>query len=217
MTNITYPEKENSNHSNCNHNSIHHNPHLHHESNPHDVFHEQESKTKKYIILILALFMIILIISYFIFGQHLFNIIEGIIVSQQFTDLTTVYSSSNGSNGSNGSNYTIRFTQYSFDELQQYYIANQKTEVSVCLIGLFSDNLYMIHKLYYPKIINQAFEHVTFQSCPSNTIIVLHTHPYKSCIFSEQDIKSYQQNRQSSPNIMVALMCEENRFTFYRE
>ncbi|MBI5393294.1 hypothetical protein HZA96_05485 [Candidatus Woesearchaeota archaeon] len=214
MTNITPTKEENSNHNNCNHNDIHqnHNPHLHHEPHPHDVFHEHESKTKKYIILVLALFMIILIIFYFIFGQHLFGIIEGRIISQQFTNLTTVYSNNNIDN-----NYTIKFTQSSFDELQQYYFANQKTEVSVCLIGLYSNNFYTVNKLYYPKIIEQAFEHVTFQPCPEDTIIVLHTHPYKSCIFSEQDINSYKQNRQSSPDVIIALMCEENRFTLYRE
>ena len=101
------------------------------------------------------------------------------------------------------------------------FFANQKTEFSVCLIGSFFKNTYYIQELYYPEIIQQAFDHVRFKSCPNNsiknTIIVLHTHPYKNCIFSEQDINSYEQNKQSYPDIMIALMCENNRFTFYKK
>ena len=170
---------------------------------------EKPSKAKKIIILLMGLFLLLLITTYFLLGPQILHILEGKIESTQISnDFTAKYI-----------NWTIEFSPESFNELQQYYLQNQKTEISVCLQGIYqqSTGTYSISSIYYPKIIEKAFDHVIFSNCPQETIIVLHTHPYKSCIFSDQDIKSYDESKQINEDIMIALMCEENRLTFYKE
>ena len=66
-----------------------------------------------------------------------------------------------------------------------------------------------------PKAFGQSVSHVSAELCNSNTIVALHSHPYKRCIFSEQDIKSYEAARQINPDAIIGLMCEADRFGFY--
>jgi proteasome lid subunit RPN8/RPN11 len=51
--------------------------------------------------------------------------------------------------------------------------------------------------------------------CNKETIIDLHTHPFLHCIFSNQDIDSYEKYRKYNPDAIMALMCEENRVSMY--
>ncbi len=175
---------------------------------------EKPSKIKKIIIISLTVFILFLIFTYFLIGPKVLFILQGQLESTETQDFKTEYK-----------NWTIEFTPAVFLELQQYYLSIQKTEFSVCLLGNYHPNNtnqvklsnYFVTSLYYPKTFEKAFDHVIFQECPAETIIALHSHPYKDCLFSEQDISTYHQSVKYNQNLLFAIMCEKNRFTFYRE
>lgn len=79
----------------------------------------------------------------------------------------------------------------------------------------YTKKIYKVYGFYIPKIFSNDVFSVTSQICNNKTIIDLHTHPILHCIFSEQDIKSYNQLKMSNPDLIMVLMCDEKRFNFY--
>lgn len=79
----------------------------------------------------------------------------------------------------------------------------------------YTKKIYKVYGFYIPKIFSNDVFSVTSQICNNKTIIDLHTHPILHCIFSEQDIKSYNQLKRSNPDLIMVLMCDEKRFNFY--
>src|SRR3989338_3423814 len=75
--------------------------------------------------------------------------------------------------------------------------------------------LYRITSLYTPKMYQQTFNHVVFEPCNKDTLIMLHSHPYKSCLASATDINTLQKTKQQNPNILMIVMCEPQRFSVY--
>ncbi len=124
-------------------------------------------------------------------------------------------------------NITILFEQHTQQQLQEIYNNQQKVEFSVCLLGTLeqkSENqqnnqqqkqIYHITSLYTPTMYQQTFNHVVFQPCNKDTIIMLHSHPYKSCLASDTDINTLTQTQQSNSNILMIIMCEPNRYSVY--
>ncbi len=170
---------------------------------------EEESpfrKTLKRIyILVIAFFLIILLLSN-ILGGHVISVLSGKIVS---STLNADYSLDLKNGGK------VVFDSAIYEKLREVYLANQKTEIKACLKGEKKDNDYFISSFYVPKIYEKDVYSVTAELCDKETIISLHTHPYLHCIFSNQDIESYNRYRQINPEVMIALMCDETRFTFY--
>jgi len=117
------------------------------------------------------------------------------------------------------------FPDYIFENntqiiLEQIYTQEQEqnlVETSVCLSGYTQDNnsKYYISSLFYPEIYEQSFNHVNFESCPNDTLIMLHTHPYKRCLASKTDIKTLNNVKKNSPNTIMIVMCENNKFSVY--
>ena len=118
-------------------------------------------------------------------------------------------------------NFTVEFEPEVLSELLGLYYANQKTEFSVCLSGKYDSNLllkdkYLIDSLYVPVTYAQSYSHVQFESCNSDTLIMLHTHPYKSCLASETDLNTLASSQQRNPDMVMLVMCEPSRFSVYR-
>ena len=109
----------------------------------------------------------------------------------------------------------IIFGNNTYERLLQMYLAEQEHEIKICLTGIKQNHNYIITDLYEPEIISQSFSHVSAEHCNSETIIPLHSHPFKHCIFSQQDIMSYEKFTEINPDAIAGLMCEPNRFTFY--
>ncbi len=112
----------------------------------------------------------------------------------------------------------IIFEQNTAQELQTLYNQNQKTEWSACLSGTTQQAnkpVYHITSLYQPKMYEQTFNHVTFEPCSKETLIMLHTHPYKSCIASDTDINTLKQTQKLNPDTIMVVMCEPKRFSVY--
>ena len=82
----------------------------------------------------------------------------------------------------------IELSDNAASDLKASYFTDLKTEFSACLKGKVVGNEYKVDSLYIPKMYEQTFNHVRFEPCSSDTIVMLHSHPYKSCVASETDL-----------------------------
>ncbi len=171
---------------------------------------EEESRLKKFLkrsyILIVCFFLAFLFLVNTDAGYHVISVLNGKIVSTSLADDYTL---------NLNSGIKVIFSKVAFERLSQVYYANQKHEFKACLTGEKKNSSYYIYGLYIPEIYAQDVFSVTAQLCNSSTIISLHSHPPLRCIFSEQDMKSYQLLRINNPEGMLGLMCGEKRFSFY--
>lgn len=162
---------------------------------------------RKVLVMILALGLIALILSYFLPGDAM-HIIQGRLGSYEVDKDYSI-------NTPEG--FTIIFSKDVYNKIVDTYLSNQETEVAFCLKGTLENNTYRLDEFYIPPTKDKEVFSVTSQICNSETLIAFHTHPYKHCIFSDVDIKYYQAFKQLNPQGMIGVMCEPNRFTFYRE
>ncbi len=114
-----------------------------------------------------------------------------------------------------GNGRKIIFLAGVYEEVLSRYYANQKTETKMCLLGAKKGNSYEVSALVFPEIFSQGFSHVSARPCSLGTIIDLHTHPYKSCYFSPQDLLTYESIRERDPDALIGVMCENGRFNLY--
>jgi len=110
-------------------------------------------------------------------------------------------------------NITILFKDY--EALRNYYFAHQLTEFKLCLTGTITNNTYEVTDMYAPRIIFATPTSVHSTICNQETIIDLHSHPFKECRASEQDSLSYNYYKRNNPNVLAAVMCDSDRFGFY--
>lgn len=172
---------------------------------PQDFEEEKEHPAKKVIIAIMGIFLIVLILSYFlVYSGSNESIILGLIGSSKIdNNVLTV------------GNLTIEFDQDTYAELVDHYKKNDGNEIKVCLLGNRDNDDITINRIFYPEIISQSYRHVEAKPCPSDTIISMHSHPNRQCLPSDQDVQSYESLKPFNPNLMVAVLCEDNRLNFY--
>ncbi|HLC37366.1 MAG TPA: hypothetical protein VJJ53_01145 [Candidatus Nanoarchaeia archaeon] len=175
-----------------------------------DEFNEEEGKLRKVIkrafIIATALFLVMIVLTYLVPGNNMLSILEGRFVSSSIDEDFTV-TLDNGRK--------VIFSNGVYKELKQIYFKEQKNEFKVCLIGNKIQNNYYINKLGTPRIISQDVFSVYAEQCSKETLIPLHSHPFKHCIFSSQDIKSYEIFKEINKDAILGLMCEPARFSFY--
>ena len=111
-------------------------------------------------------------------------------------------------------NFSIIFDTPTQDQLLDIYHKEQQVEFSVCLLGYKEGNDYFIDHLYLPKQ-TATFSHVSFEPCREDTLIMLHSHPYKSCLASETDLKTLQESQETNPELLMVIMCEPDKFSVY--
>ncbi len=112
-------------------------------------------------------------------------------------------------------NITIVFKDNNYETLRNYYFAHQLTEFKLCLTGTIANNTYEVTNMYAPRIIFASPTSVHSTICNQETIIDLHSHPFKECRASEQDSISYRYYKRNNPNVLAAVMCDSDRFGFY--
>ncbi len=111
--------------------------------------------------------------------------------------------------------FSILFEEETAEELQSLYFAEQNVEFSACLSGEKQGDDYHITSLYQPAMHQQSFAHVSFEPCSAGTLVILHTHPYKSCLASGTDMKMLQRTKEENPDVLMVVMCEPARFSVY--
>ena len=153
---------------------------------------------KKIFVIIIAIFLLVLMLSYFtLFGIR--DILEGLVGSHKIQDDKIYFS-----------NKTIHFDNNSYDKLLEIYNKNLDKEFKACLTGVY-DKDYFIYDLYIPKTYEQQPSEVISEPCDS--IISLHSHPKMFCIPSQQDFKTFKQEKSD----LMLIMCEKDRFTIYEK
>ncbi len=155
--------------------------------------------------LIIGIFLLFLMLSYLPM-YHIWYILEGNIVSTQMNNHELLYK-----------DRKITFTNSAYEQLKELYLKNQKAEFSVCLIGYTENKNAIVASIKEPRTISSSVFHVTSDLCDDKAVVALHTHPYKSCIFSQEDIQYYRYFKERNPEGMIALMCAPDKFTLYRE
>lgn len=164
----------------------------------------EESKWKRMVVFIVGVGLLFLLF-FSIFSQFpLDNIIRGQLQSAPLQrNVITI------------DGFSIIFENDLHLELQQIYFREQKVEFSVCLQGRKINADYYIHSFYQPVMYEQSFNHVSFEPCSSDSLLILHSHPYKSCIASQTDLKTLKQSQQKNPDVLMVVMCEPARFSVY--
>ncbi|MFT4282874.1 MAG: hypothetical protein ACMXX6_00430 [Candidatus Woesearchaeota archaeon] len=160
-------------------------------------------KPKKLIIIIFTLFMVFLISSFVYITYPSFDIIKSKIESRPLQgDLLQTPS------------LNIYFGEGIYEEILEVYKRNQNVETALCFQGNIQGNNYFVENIYKPNIISQGPRHVTHEAC-SEEIVMFHTHPYQRCSASRQDIQTLENAKLSNPEVIMIIMCEENRFSVY--
>ncbi|MDD5254137.1 MAG: hypothetical protein PHG05_03485 [Candidatus Nanoarchaeia archaeon] len=158
---------------------------------------------KKIIIILLALLLIILILSFLLTNPEIRVNIKGLIESSKINDEII-----------ESGNITVIIPENLYDELLQIKQENADVEFKVCLIADYDSGNYSVKEIYKPIIYTQEYSQVVSAPCPENALIDLHSHPYRHCSFSEQDINSFKQSK--NENSLMMVMCEDNRFNIYK-
>jgi len=170
---------------------------------------EKDSPIKKIIILIVAIFLILLIISFTITQYPIGEILQGQASSVSIKDNKLITKE-----------LEIIFLNNTENILSDLYNQEQEinlVETSTCVLGeKINEKTYIINSIFYPEITEQSFRHVQFSSCPMNTLVMLHTHPYKHCLASKTDIATLEKVKKANSNIIMIVMCEQNRYSIYK-
>ncbi len=153
---------------------------------------------------IIGLGIIILLISLILVSYPIDNIIRGQLESTPLQANTLIVDG-----------YEITFSKDVLAHLQEIYSQEQKVEFSVCLLGKVNNQHYEITSLYQPRMYRQTFNHVSFEPCSQDTIVMLHSHPYKSCVASQTDLQTLQKTKERNPDTLMLVMCEPERFAVY--
>ena len=156
-----------------------------------------EPKWKKPVIFALGIFLIILILGYYLVVS---DALIGIINSK------TVKNNVLQSDG-----MTIVFENNTLEILQQEYLAHQGREIKACLFGEIDDK-YHVKSISFPKVLSASVVHINTPGCPIDAIIDLHSHPINRCVPSGQDFRNFGIRKQSTPELLMMVMCWKNRF-----
>ncbi|MBW2998038.1 hypothetical protein KY321_00735 [Candidatus Woesearchaeota archaeon] len=158
---------------------------------------------KKYFLHIIAGFVLIITLAYFLLSMPTFQNFLGLIESQNTDDNIFVHK-----------NKTIVFPENILEFLQENYDKQAEHESIYCLKGNISKNQYLISSLYQPKIISQTYTNVRFEPCAQDTLIILHTHPIRECLPSKTDIDTLRNFQIKNSDAIMSIMCDVNRINF---
>ena len=164
-----------------------------------------KSKIKKYLILILALVLIFLVSTYYVVFYGVDDVLSGLIQSYKIDDKLTLNFKEN----------KIIFSKEAYDELNSIYDKNKELEFKVCLKGYVENKVYNINNILIPKTFSQKYNEVVSEKCDNNTLIDLHSHPFRRCLASFQDIINFKRLKITNENVLLAIMCEKDRFYLY--
>lgn len=163
-------------------------------------------KIKKAALLGIGVFIVLLMLSYTFVTFPIGDIIQGKTQSTLLQGNMLILPE-----------FTIIFQNNTSSALESLYLQEQREEFSVCLRGTYENNLYSITSLYQPLTYRRTFNQVTFEPCNAQTLIMLHSHPYKRCTASQTDLETLRKSQVENPAILMVVMCEPRRLAVYRQ
>ncbi len=162
-------------------------------------------KIKKAILLVIGFFLILLMLSYIFATFPLGDIIQGKTQSALLQGNMLILQE-----------FSIIFENNTATQLESLYLQEQREEFSVCLQGRSGDKIYVVTSLYQPTTYQRTFNHVSFEACSPDTLIMLHSHPYKRCTASQTDLETLRKSQAENPEMLMVVMCEPGRMAVYR-
>jgi proteasome lid subunit RPN8/RPN11 len=166
---------------------------------------------KRIFLFLISLFLIYLMFTYMGIGPDVLRVFEGQAASERIDGNYTLYIDNSTK---------VVFTEELYGNLFDVYLGNQEHEFKACLYGDIVEEAgitaYQLDRVGIPTIYEQDVYHVASAGCDAQTLVSMHSHPYKKCLFSTQDISSYESFLEIAPDALLAIMCEEDRFSFYR-
>ena len=168
---------------------------------------EQPQRLKKMLILFLTCFLLLLILSYFLFNPFIFTLLSG------FTETNTL-NEENLLIIKKGTNFI--FEKEVYLQLKELFIKNEGQEFKTCILGKKEETTYHLTSLFTPEIYSQEFTKVVSAPCPAGTLIDVHSHPQNHCIPSYHDLQVLKRLKEENPEIILAVMCNLNKFNLYK-
>lgn len=172
---------------------------------PEDFEEEPDSILKKVFVIVMAIFLILLVSSFIFFDYGTAEVIAGFFHSSTIDDEFSTQLNSGRQ---------LIFTKGTYNELLTEYFRNQRVEFKACLQGEIIDNNFIIDEVVFPKIYSQTYNQVVSDQCQKETLVLLHSHPERRCIPSQQDINNFEAFKQINPDAIMSVMCERDRFYF---
>lgn len=165
------------------------------------------SVVAKILLGIVAVFLIFLIVSYVLVDPSVLDIFEGLVESERLNVTTMEVVMRDGR--------VVRFEREAYNQLTSVYLENERHEFKACLGGEVDGASYVIKKVVIPETIEQSVFHVRAVECPSEALVVLHSHPYKRCVASAQDVNNLRAFQERNADAVMMVMCETDRFSIY--
>ena|SRR3989338_3687585 len=165
----------------------------------------KESKFKKFFVIALALFLLVLFAAYTLINAAGTDVLSGLALSYKAEKNEIDFSFGN----------KLIFEGNTLDELKEIYYANPNVEFKSCLKGEKINLSYHITEILIPITYEQTYRSVTSEPCPPDSIVDLHSHPFRRCLPSDQDFSNFKLFKEKNPDALMAVMCEDNRFGIY--
>ena len=166
---------------------------------------EKPKRLRKIFTIAIGTFLILLMVSYIGISYGIGDIIASLMSSETLEENKIPINEHSDSIFEGGTYQTL---------LDSYW-ENQDKEFKACLVGEITKGNYEVTEIILPEMTEQSFNRVVSKSCPEGTIVELHSHPYRRCIESEQDLKTKEIIQKTNPERLMLVMCEKYRFNFY--
>tara|TARA_Y100000034_G_C6879957_1_gene403027 strand:- start:166 stop:690 length:525 start_codon:yes stop_codon:yes gene_type:complete len=164
----------------------------------------EESKFKKIFIIFIASFLVILMVSFVFVNSGGLRLIGWLDSSkEENNELDFSFDSK------------LVFVNNSLETLRGIYYENVGVEFKACLNGVKRNNLYEIDEVIVPITYEQRFNRVVAEPCTSENLVSLHSHPFRSCLPSQQDFLNFERFKGRNKDALMIIMCEDNRFSVY--
>jgi len=165
---------------------------------------EETPKRKRSLIIIGAITLLIILLPAFLTTPTSRNTLSGLLESSTLDNLRI-----------RNTDIPVYITQEVNQKLLKFYNQNVGLEFKACLKGYIENNSYFINDIYQPKHFSQTVNQVIAEPCNSEDLISLHSHPRPHCLPSQQDLQNHEKMKKLNPDILLAVMCTENRLNIY--
>ncbi|MCC7573971.1 hypothetical protein KO361_00060 [Candidatus Woesearchaeota archaeon] len=165
--------------------------------------HQSSILFKRIVNVLVASFLVLLMLSFLYLGSPVYSYIFGLAGSSRIDDFNTVVFRNE---------VIVSFDDETLFFLQELYNP-LGDERAVCLLGEVKGNEYFVEGYYKPRVFERAWNYVSHAPCSDDTIIMLHTHPFKRCAPSSTDKNTLRNTKFVNPNIIMLVMCGAERFS----
>ncbi len=160
-------------------------------------------RLKRFKVVFLAVFMVLLMVSFIYLGYPVYSYIFGLAGSSKVDSLDeAVFRDS----------VVVSFDEDVLSFLEELYDPFGD-ERAVCLLGEIRGNEYIVSDFYKPVVFDRAWNRVSHEPCGEDTIIMLHTHPFSRCAPSRADETTLRRSQVNNPDLIMLVMCGSRRFS----